>query len=197
MDAERKKEEQVKLRAKNGSDNSRLKSEIDIQKEMDSQAVKKGEASIDSLKRKIEQAEQEYEAKVKQLNDEKEELKKELKNMSRTKDSGEGMVGKDVLQKLTSDFQLEVDRLRREIDEERKNKVQSESTKRTLDFQIVTLKDQLEQEERLKKKATLQKKTIQAEIDELKELATEADDLNDELEKFQADADALLTELKK
>jgi len=116
--------------------------------------------------------------------------------MSRTKDSGEGMVGKDVLQKLTSDFQLEVDRLRREIDEERKNKVQSESTKRTLDFQIVTLKDQLEQEERLKKKATLQKKTIQAEIDELKELATEADDLNDELEKFQADADALLTELK-
>jgi len=77
-----------------------------------------------------------------------------------------------------------------------KNKVQSESTKRTLEFQIVTLKDQLEQEERLKKKAALQKKTIQAEIDELKELATEAEDLNDELEKFQNDADALMTELK-
>jgi len=43
---------------------------------MDSQALKKGEASMDSLKRKIEQAEQEYESKVKQLNDEKEELKK-------------------------------------------------------------------------------------------------------------------------
>jgi len=125
---------------------------------MDSQALKKGEASMDSLKRKIEQAEQEYESKVKQLNDEKEELKKELKNMGRKTNDTEGMVGKDVLQKLTTDFQLEVDKIRREIDEERKNKVQSESTKRTLEFQIVTLKDQLEQEERLKKKSSFTKK---------------------------------------
>jgi len=75
---------------------------------------------MDSLKRKIEQAEQEYESKVKQLNDEKEELKKELKNMGRKTNDTEGMVGKDVLQKLTTDFQLEVDKIRREIDEERK-----------------------------------------------------------------------------
>jgi chromosome segregation ATPase len=163
---------------------------------MDEQNLKKGEATIESLKRKIEVAEQEYDQKVRQLNEEKEELKRELKSLSKKGDTTEGMVNKEVLQKLTTDFQLEVDRIRREVDEERKSKVQAESTKRTLEFQIVTLKDALEQEERLKKKATLQKKQIQVEIDELKEMANEADDLNDELEKFKADADALTTELK-
>jgi len=40
--------------------------------------------------------------------------------MGRKTNDTEGMVGKDVLQKLTTDFQLEVDKIRREIDEERK-----------------------------------------------------------------------------
>jgi len=195
-DSERKKDEVQKQKAKNASDNSRLKSEIEIQKQMDEQNQKKAEAAIESLRRKIEVAEQEYDQKVRQLNDEKEEMKKELKSLTKKVDTTQGMVSKEVLHKLTTDFQLEVDRIRREVDEERKAKSQAEATKRALEFQIVTLKDNLEQEERLKKKATLQKKQIQMEIDELKEMANEADDLNDELEKYKADADALTTELK-
>jgi len=158
---------------------------------------KKSESTTDTLKRKIEQNEAEHEIKLKTLIDEREELKKEIKSLTKKEGGGaEGKVNKEALSKVTNELQIEVDRTRKEIDEERKSKSVSETTKRNLEVQMTTLKDQFEQEERLKKKITLQKKQIQSEIDELKELAEESEELQEEIEKFKLESDSFQTELK-
>jgi len=58
-----------------------------------------------------------------------------------------------------------------------------ESEKRQLEFKLLETRDQLELEERTKRKLALSKKGMTIEMEELKELADEAEDLNEELEK--------------
>jgi len=156
-----------------------------FKKELNNQNEKKQEQNLEQMKRKIELSEAEFEQKVKALSNERDEFKKELKNLGKREVVGEGKVPKEVLLKLTTEFQGEIDRVRKEIEEERKQKLAQENTKRNLDTQLITFKDQFEQEERLKKRVTLQKKSLQSEIEELKEIADEVDDLTADLERLK------------
>jgi len=169
---------------------------MEIQKELNNQNEKKQEQNLEQMKRKIELSEAEFEQKVKALSNERDEFKKELKNLGKREVVGEGKVPKEVLLKLTTEFQGEIDRVRKEIEEERKQKLAQENTKRNLDTQLITFKDQFEQEERLKKRVTLQKKSLQSEIEELKEIADEVDDLTADLERLKMDQETHSTELK-
>lgn len=195
-DLEKKKNEQIQIRQKLASENQRIKNEMEIQKELNNQNEKKQEQNLEQMKRKIELSEAEFEQKVKALSNERDELKKELKNLGKREVVGEGKVPKEVLIKLTTEFQSEIDRIRKEVEEERKQKLSQENTKRNLEAQLISFRDQLEQEERQKKKVTLQKKSLQSEIEELKELADEVDDLTADLERLKLDQETHATELK-
>jgi len=195
-DIEKKKNEQLQGRQKLTAENQRVKNEMEIQKELNNQNEKKQEQNLEQMKRKIELSEAEFEQKVKALSNERDEFKKELKNLGKREVVGEGKVPKEVLLKLTTEFQGEIDRVRKEIEEERKQKLAQENTKRNLDTQLITFKDQFEQEERLKKRVTLQKKSLQSEIEELKEIADEVDDLTADLERLKMDQETHSTELK-
>jgi len=71
-----------------------------------------------------------------------------------------------------------------------------ESEKRQIEFKLLETRDQLELEERAKRKLGLSKKSMMMEMEELKELADEAEDLNEELEKVKQEGESAQTELK-
>jgi myosin heavy chain 9/10/11/14 len=195
--AEKLKEEKMKIKSKLEGDFNKLKNELDIQKGLNEQSEKKGEDSIGTLRTKIEQAESEHEKRVNALNEERESMRKELKSLSKVSlDQGEGKITKEELISTTNELQAQVDKLRRDIEDERREKTSLETTQRTLEIQTNTLKDQFDQEERMRKKITLQKKNVQLEIEELRELADETDDLEVELEALRNEQEGYQVELK-
>jgi len=107
-----------------------------------------------------------------------------LKKKQEGDDEG-GFVNKDVLTQTQSDYENQINELRLQLEEERKLKVQMESEKRQVEFKLLETKDTLELEERNKRKLNIAKKALTLEMEELKELADEAEDLNEELEKSQ------------
>jgi len=71
----------------------------------------------------------------------------------------------------------------------KKERISSEASKRNLDLQLNTVRDQLEQEERQRKKLEVQKKQLQLELDDIKELADEAEELKEELSHLKQESE--------
>jgi len=61
----------------------------------------------------------------------------------------------------------------------KKERITAEASKRNIDLQLNTVRDQLDQEERQRKKLEVQKKQLQLELDDVKELADEAEELKE------------------
>jgi len=81
------------------------------------------------------------------------------------------------------------------IDEERKSKMSAETTKKQLDYQLKEVKDLLDVEERGNKKLSVGKKALMLEMEELKELASEAEEITEELDRFKEENESFKKEL--
>jgi len=160
---------------------------------------KKSKEQYEEMKNKLEKLEYDYEQNMNKLVEERNNLKKTKQTTWKKKQEGDdegGFVNKDVLVQTQNDYEKQIDELRLQLEEERKLKVQMESEKRQIEFKLLESRDQLELEERAKRKLALSRKALTIEMEELKELADEAEDLNEELEKVKQEGESQQTELK-
>jgi len=159
---------------------------------------KNQKSNMKKWKNKLEKLEYDYEQNMNKLVEERNNLKKQNRLLEKKQEGDDegGFVNKDVLVQTQNDYEKQIDELRLQLEEERKLKVQMESEKRQIEFKLLESRDQLELEERAKRKLALSRKALTIEMEELKELADEAEDLNEELEKVKQEGESQQTELK-
>jgi myosin heavy chain 9/10/11/14 len=169
------------------NENHKLKQEIDVARENLEQSEKKTRKLVDDAKSKLDRTETEQEMNLKKSTDERNQLKKKNKDLLKGADlnSETGTINKEALTRAQLEYENQINELKLLIDEERKQKMSAETTKKQLDYQLKEVKDLLESEEREKKKLSISKKSLQLEMEELKELAEEAEEISEELERFK------------
>jgi chromosome segregation ATPase len=131
-------------------------------------------------------------------------LKKQQKNSlkagktpgeSDTTGVSEGKVTQEAVDKVSKEFEIELEKLRTELEQQKKERISVDAAKRTLDLQLSSLRDQVEQEERARKKIDVSKKTLQLELDDIKLLADESEETKEELERLRKEHEQYKKEL--
>jgi len=149
-------------------DNQKLKTEFDKVKVEGEEGEKKSVIIQESLKSKLDQLELDHDMTIRKLNEEKLDLKKQQKGAQKTTkvidESPEGKVSQEAVEKVSKEFSTELEKLKTELETQKKERISSEASKRNLDLQLNTVRDQLEQEERQRKKLEVQKKTTSIRI---------------------------------
>jgi len=79
-------------------------------------------------------------------------------------DSPEGKVSQEAIEKITKEFSTDLEKLKTDLEVQKKERITAEASKRNIDLQLNTVRDQLDQEERQRKKLEVQKKTTSIRI---------------------------------
>jgi len=107
----------------------------------------------------------------------------------------EGKVSQEAVDKVTKEFNFELEKLRTELEQQKKERISVDASKRTLDLQLSSLRDQVEQEERGRKKIEVSKKALQLELDDIKLLADEAEETKEEIDRLRKEHEQYKKEL--
>jgi len=81
------------------------------------------------------------------------------------------------------------------LNNKKKEKISVDASKRTLDLQLSSLRDQVEQEERARKKIEVSKKSLQLELDDIKLLADESEETKEEIDRLRKEHEQYKKEL--
>jgi len=149
-------------------ENQKLKTELEKIRISSDEQERKTTLISEQLKNKLEQLEHDHEFNLRKLNEDKAEIKKQIKNaqksgkttteldqqnnLSSSSILNEGKVSQEAVEKVTKEFNFELEKLRTEFEQQKKEKISVDASKRTLDLQLSSLRDQVEQEERARKK---------------------------------------------
>ncbi len=179
------------------TENNRLKSELDRVREEVGLDKKNLLNAIDQLKTQLGQQQADREREIKKLSDERNDLKNDLKSAKKKLDAAsKDPHNSKEYENLRRDYELQLAKLKKQYEEEQTARLDSEAKKKMIETQIEDLKNQLSNAEKNRKKVETQKRQLAMEVDELRDLAEEADALREEIVHLKSDGDSLLTSLK-
>ncbi|KAG2386091.1 hypothetical protein C9374_002537 [Naegleria lovaniensis] len=152
---------------------------------------------MSTLTQQSEQFGRELSDQLNKLKQENLKLKKDLKNAKRDQqESNTGAVDSQIVEALRRKYEIDIANLKSQIDQLSLLKHNLENKNITIEQENLLLKSRLETEEKLKKKYQAQKQHADKEIEELRSLAEESEDLRDELVRLRSEYQLTISKLQ-